>query len=177
MKPLVLAAVVVVAASLTGCTAAVDAIGSATGNDNIFSLTVGDCFDDATGDIQFNADGVATTVDIIDCGASHQFEIYESAQLDDGDYPGADAVSIQADDVCYLAFEGFAGAPFDVAIGFTYTAMHPTEESWTTGDREVLCAIAEVDGETALHVTGSLKDAAADLAVDTSGDTGSDSDG
>jgi hypothetical protein len=177
MKPLVLATFVVLTASLTGCTAAVDAIGSATGNDNIFSLAVGDCFDDATGDIQFNADGTATSVDIIDCGASHQFEVYEQAQLDDGDYPGADAVSIQADDVCYLAFEGFAGAPFEVAVGFTYTAMHPTEESWATGDREVLCAIAEVDGETALHVTGSLKGAASDLAPDTSGDTGTDTEG
>ncbi len=156
-----LAGVFAAVLAVGGCAQVQDTIGAATGNDNIFTLAVGDCFNDNTG---LNANSGTTesnSVDIVDCSESHQLEIYSSAQLDGDVFPGADAVAAQADDACYTEFEAFAGAPFEQATFFNYKALFPTEQSWASGDREVLCAIAQVDGETILHVTGSLKGAAA----------------
>lgn len=119
---------------------------SAEGAD-VFSIKVGDC----TGDL---ATGDLTELDAIPCGDPHKSEAYAAITLDDGDYPGTEAVKTQADDGCSGGFETFIGVAYDDSELFL-TSLTPTEDSWAQGDREILCLVYDDAADT----TGSLKDA------------------
>ncbi len=114
-----------------------------------FAIAVGDCLNDG------NLDGEVTTVPTIDCAQPHDSEAYASILIEDGPYPGEDAILAQADADCQTAFNDFAGINYDQsALDFSY--YYPTEGSWGSGDREILCLIYEFDVKT----TGSLSGAA-----------------
>ena len=61
----------------------------------------------------------------------------------------------QGDAFCADEFETFIGTPADQSE-LLATYMYPTEDSWKSGDREILCVVY-VDGTT---TTGTLKGAA-----------------
>ena len=128
-----------------------DASGSATAeNDNadVFSIKVGDCLNDAT------ASGTVTTAPIVPCSKPHDSEAYKSITMKDGDFPGTDAVKAQADQGCGDAFPAFVGIPFnDSKLDISY--YFPTSDSWSNGDREILCTVYD-DG---VKTTGTLKNA------------------
>jgi hypothetical protein len=163
MKPRAIVVAFAIALSLAGCSGGGGPSAAPTPADNIFALTLGDCFDDLSGLDSGTGSVEAKSVQLVDCADSHQLEIYSQSTLDGDVFPGDDSAASQADDACFTAFEAFAGAPFDTAVDFNYKTLYPTEASWATGDREVLCAIAQVDGEQILPTTGSLKGAAAQL--------------
>ena len=110
-----------------------------------FALQVGDCLDDAT------QTGEVQTVPTVPCDGPHDSEVYAAFELDDADYPGADAVIEQADSLCLPAFETFVGASY-LESRYDFSYYYPTEQSWAIGDREVLCVIYDPAGP----VTGSL---------------------
>lgn len=119
------------------------------GNDDadVFSIRVGDCLNDA------GTSGTVTTAPIVPCDEPHDSEAYASFQLQDGAYPGDDAISAAADELCYGAFETFAGIAWEDSV-YDYSYYLPTQDSWNNrGDREVLCTIFDRDGQ----VTGTLK--------------------
>ena len=128
-----------------------DASGTPTAeNDNadVFSIKVGDCLNDAT------ASGTVTTAPIVPCSKPHDSEAYKSIHMKDGDFPGEAAVKTQADQGCADAFPDFVGIPYDdskLSISYYY----PTSDSWSNGDREILCTIYD-DG---VKTTGTLKGA------------------
>jgi hypothetical protein len=161
MKPRAFVVVVAVALSLAGCSGNSTPTETPTAADNIFALQLGDCFNDTSGLDAGTGAAEAKAVQLIDCTAPHQLEVYAQSTLDGDLYPGTESAASQADDVCFTEFEAFAGAPFDTAVDFNYKTLYPTSASWATGDREILCAIASVDGEQILETTGSLKGAAA----------------
>jgi hypothetical protein len=163
MKTRAIVVAVAIAFSMAGCTAGEEASTAPPLADNIFALTLGDCFDDVAGLDSGTGSVEAKSVTLVDCADPHQLEIYSQATLDGDVFPGIDSAASQADDACYTAFEDFAGAPFDSAVDYNYKTLYPTEASWATGDREILCAIAHVDGEQILPTTGTLKGAAAEL--------------
>lgn len=118
------------------------------GNDDadVLSIRVGDCLNDA------GTSGTVTTAPIVPCSEPHDSEAYASIQLDDGDFPGDQAISATADGLCHDAFEGFAGIAWEDSV-YDYSYYLPTEDSWNNrGDREVLCTIFDSNGQT----TGSL---------------------
>lgn len=120
------------------------------GNDDAsaFDVAVGDCLGepDGTGD-------VVETVPILPCTESHTYEAYSAFQIDDGDFPGLDAITAQADQGCVDAFEDFVGVSYESSM-LEFTYYYPTEESWNgLGDREVLCLVFDPAGD----VTGSLE--------------------
>jgi hypothetical protein len=119
-----------------------------------FSLRVGDCIPE---DI---AAGEVLQVPIVDCGEEHAAEAYSSKRLPDGDYPGLDAVKTLAVETCLDRFEAFAGIAFDDSQHLDFGWYYPTEGSWSTGDREVLCLIMRIDPATGQTVptTGTLRD-------------------
>ena len=120
------------------------------GNDDadVFSIRVGDCLNDA------GTSGTVTTAPIVPCDEPHDSEAYASFQLEDGDFPGDEAISVEADGLCYTAFEDFAGIAWEDSI-YDYSYYLPTEDSWNSrGDREVLCTIFDGGGQ----VTGTLED-------------------
>jgi len=128
-----------------------DASGTPTAeNDNadVFSIKVGDCLNDAT------ASGTVTTAPIVPCSKPHDSEAYKSILMKDGDFPGDEAVKTQADQGCADAFPDFVGIPYDDSkLSISY--YFPTTDSWSNGDREILCTIYD-DG---VKTTGTLKGA------------------
>ena len=115
---------------------------------DVFSIKVGDCLNDAT------ASGTVTTAPIVPCSQPHDSEAYKSIIMADGDFPGEDAVKSQADQGCADAFPDFVGIAYeDSNLSISY--YFPTSDSWSNGDREILCTIYD-DG---VKTTGTLKGA------------------
>lgn len=125
-----------------------DALGA--GETGVFTLSVGDCLNDAseTGDV--------STVPVVDCEEPHDSEIYASVQMNDAEYPGEEATIATADEACRTEFERFIGIPFEDSI-YTYATLYPTGSSWDGGDREILCRVALVRDGSMEKVTGSLR--------------------
>lgn len=148
--------------ALTGCTAggapahSPSATPSASGGKaSAFAIKVGDCLDDA--DIQ----GTTTSAPIVPCTGPHDSEAYGRFLLTDSAYPGEDAVKAEAETGCggtlFADFVGIASA--DSTLQYSY--YFPTADSWSTGDREVMCTIYQVDGSgKPVKTTGTLKNAA-----------------
>lgn len=106
-------------------------------------LLVGDCF---------NGPGpqggeTVLTVMVVPCSELHEFEVYHSFDLEDGTFPGVDAVEDLWIAGCLAEFERFVGITFDESE-LDISGIFPTEETWNDlDDREVLCSVTAVDGE------------------------------
>ncbi|MEL6891873.1 MAG: septum formation family protein [Actinomycetota bacterium] len=127
-----------------------DATGSVVGGGDVgaFRLQLGDCIE-SLGD----GDGF-DSLPVVPCSARHQAEIYHVFDLADGPWPGSDAVRDRAADGCVGAFARFVGVDF-AASSYDVTPLRPSEASWNEiGDRQVLCALFEVDGSP---MTGSAR--------------------
>jgi Septum formation len=120
------------------------------GESDVFALEVGDCLDDA-------GDTEVLSVPVVDCSEPHDLEAYFARDMDDGDYPGPEAIQEFGDDTCGAAFEDFVGLP-ESETTLTWTYYSPLEDGWANGDREILCLAADTEGT----VTGSLEGAGAD---------------
>jgi hypothetical protein len=151
-----------VCASLAACTAVVPPPESATPTaspgapvaTDPFSLRVGDCIDDDFGN------GAVMKVPLVDCAEPHTAEVYHAERLPDGDYPGIEPVKEAAVEACLDSFERFAGIDYDDSQHLDFAWYYPTEGSWSTGDREVLCLLMRIDPETGttLPTIGTLRD-------------------
>lgn len=161
---LLLAAAVAVL-SLSGCAVAQDLVGGveperdeATGevveavHANAFALRVGDCLNvnETMPDTEetFEVESVPT----VPCGDEHDSEVYASHQMEDGEYPGDEAVLAAVDELCYADFAPFVGLAYEDST-LDFTAFFPSAQSWEMDDREILCIV--VDPEAG--VTGTLQ--------------------
>lgn len=113
------------------------------------SIEVGDCFDDPG-----SRDDVAA-VPAIPCDQPHTNEAYHAFDLEGDGFPGAAQVEQLASEGCVAEFEAFVGTPYqESTLDVFYLA--PSASSWAEfGDREVLCAVHDVDGDL---LTGSARD-------------------
>lgn len=111
-------------------------------------LEVGDCIAQS-----LEGDSVST-VPVVPCSQEHNQEVYAIELIADGAFPGSDAVSEQARQVCRAEFEVFVGLAYDDSDLYLNT-LYPTEGSWGGGDREIVCLIYDKVGP----VTGSLRGA------------------
>jgi len=122
---------------------------------NVWTLEMGDCFDDWEGATSNAQSEEITDVPIVDCSEPHDNEIYMMEELPDGSYPGDTAMEETAIGVCYDGFEEFVGTPYDESeLDFGW--LFPTSDSWAEGDREVICFV--YDYELA-KLTGSMANA------------------
>ena len=128
---------------LAGCMLIVAACGSG----NVFSLEIGQCFDDPS-----ESDEVAD-VPIIECSEPHVNEVFYLFDLADGTYPGLSSVQTSADDGCLAQFESYVGRDYQTSeLG--YWALYPTSASWDQDDREIVCVLVDYNGAT---LTGSMR--------------------
>lgn len=134
--------------SLSGCAAASDTVGPR--ETTVFAISVGDCLNDASDTADVSA------VPVVKCSEPHDSEVYAVIVMADGDYPGDEAVMQQADDGCREEFTLYVGVPATQSR-YMFNALYPTEDSWTGGDREILCRVALVTNGAIDKVTGSLK--------------------
>jgi hypothetical protein len=113
---------------------------------NVFSLSVGDCFNSPpTGEVD--------SVDRVSCSDSHKFEVYGMFDLTGSSWPGESTVKARAADGCLSRFASYVGVGYDDSDWY-YSVLTPTQDSWNRGDdREVVCMLTPWSGMT----TGSAK--------------------
>lgn len=118
------------------------------GEADVFSLQVGDCFNDE------GAGGEISDVPAVPCEESHDNEVYHSFEVEGDEWPGDEAIATAAEDECGPQFETFAGISYDESV-LDWGPITPTEGSWSQDDREILCIVWDSEGP----VEGSLEGA------------------
>ena len=148
------AAAALLVVGLSGCGAISNLI---TGEDDVFTIAVGDCFDSNE---ETESGEEITSVPTIDCEKKHDFEAYRSVKMDQDSYPGETDTTSQAESQCLDGFEGFIGASYDDAVAYDFTYFYPSSASWAMGDREILCMAFAIDENGDIEkVTGTLEGA------------------
>ncbi|MGH8959119.1 MAG: septum formation family protein [Acidimicrobiia bacterium] len=123
----------------------------ACGQQSVFSLPVGTCFDDQAG-------GEISSVPEVDCSQPHDNEVFALIEYTETDtYPGADGMSGISEGLCMAQFEGYVGLDYQ-SSALEVFPIFPTEESWNEDDdREIICALYNADLS---KLTGSMEGAA-----------------
>lgn len=116
---------------------------------SVDELAPGDCF----GSVHEPVIEVA----VVDCGEPHVHEVFgvlehEAARGDD--YPGHDALTRYADDVCLRPFEDYVAVDY-LASAYWITSIVPSEARWAGGDRRIVCTLRL--GEEGRETTGSAQ--------------------
>jgi hypothetical protein len=161
VRALTVATIAAAGALLSGCSllGQVDNLtggDTTTGDDDVFSIKVGECFNDETAEGE-----TVSEVAKVDCAEPHIWEAYKSIIIEDGDgsYPGETVVTDKAETDCKTAFEEYVGISYDDSTLYL-SYYYPTEETWTKlNDREILCIVTTAD-DYATKTTGSLKGSA-----------------
>jgi hypothetical protein len=103
-----------------------------------FELGAGHCFNEPETEEVLN-------VEIVDCSEPHDLEVYETAELPEQTFDAA-AVDTAGFEICLAAFDGFVGTPYTESDLDIYYLI-PSEASWADGDREVVCAVYDLNGD------------------------------
>ena len=108
------------------------------GTVDAFQVRVGDCFDDAT------SLGDVTSLPGVPCSEPHDNEAFAVIKLTIADYPEGEAMGELAHGSCMQRFESFVGKDYDLSSLDIFT-MYPSTESWNQNDREVVCAVYDMN--------------------------------
>ncbi len=109
------------------------------GDVGVLALGTGDCFDDPAGD-----ETEVASVAAMPCDQPHDNQAYAVFDLPDGDWLGSEVVVEAAFNGCLERFEAAIGESYEVSP-LDILPLYPTEASWDAGDREVVCAVYNVD--------------------------------
>ena len=111
------------------------------GSIDAFDLRVGDCFDDSEsfGDEISSLPGVP-------CSEPHDNETYAVFNVDFPEYPGDDMMGEIATEQCLQKFEGFVGKAYEDS-SLDIFPLYPSSQSWKQSDREVICALYDMNYE------------------------------
>lgn len=122
--------------------------GGSEGDLSVFSLRVGDCFDDVALEPSEVSD-----VPAVSCDDPHDNEVFSVWQTSGDDFPGNEALNVDGIDGCLEPFATYVGVDYDDSrLGLF--PITPTAESWEQGDREVVCALYDIE---LAQLTGSMK--------------------
>ena len=126
-----------------------DSTGAIVGEGSIdpFSIIVGDCFDD-TG---FNNEEV-TSLPGVPCSNPHDNEAFAVFDVSMVNFPGDEMGQI-AYDSCMDHFSNFVGKEYESST-LEIMTLYPSSESWQQDDREVICALYDMDEN---KLQGSVK--------------------
>jgi hypothetical protein len=151
MKNLALYAVVVMGYLAYGAVTEADRdeFGSIVGEGNIdaFHMRVGDCFNDASA----NNDEVSDLPGV-PCSQPHDYETFAVFDVSLDSYPSEEAMGDLAYDSCLQRFDDFVGLDYDSSV-LEIITMYPTTESWQQDDREVVCALYDMNEEKLVGTT------------------------
>jgi hypothetical protein len=117
---------------------------------NVFTLEVGTCFDDTD-------DTEVSSVPEVDCSEPHDNEVFAVFDYTASDtFPGSSQMNDAAQELCVAEFEAYVGLSYQ-ASALEVFPITPTEGSWDNGDREIICALYNLDLS---KLTGSMEGAA-----------------
>lgn len=126
-----------------GATTKVDRDSSGTiigeGNVDAFQVRVGDCFNN-TG--SFNEE--ITDLPGVPCSDPHDNETYAVLDLTITTYPEAEGMAELAHETCLQHFDAFVGRDYE-SSSLDIMTLFPTIESWAQNDREVICAVYDMN--------------------------------
>jgi hypothetical protein len=123
---------------------------AACGGGNVFTLEVGTCFDDTD-------ETEVSSVPEVDCSEPHDNEVFAVFDYTASDtFPGSSAMNDAAQDLCVAEFEAYVGLSYQESALDVFP-ITPTEGSWDSGDREIICALYNLDLS---KLTGSMQGAA-----------------
>ena len=122
------------------------------GGQSVFSLEVGDCFDDPASQTAEVSD-----VDEASCSEGHDNEVYAVA-----DHPASDGAPFPGDEVLEFDSSGYCLSEFATYVGITYEEsrldfgyLYPLRDGWEQdGDHEVTCYLYDLEFA---KLTGSMK--------------------
>lgn len=103
-----------------------------------FNVRVGDCFDD-TNDLD-----EISSLPGVPCSEPHDNETYAVFDIEIPTYPEGEGMWEQANAYCVERFDAFVGRDYDSSSLDVFT-LYPTLESWKRDDREVVCAVYDME--------------------------------
>lgn len=118
-----------------------DSAGAIVGEGTVdpFELRVGDCFDDPN-----ELSDEVSSLKGLPCADPHDNETFAVFDLTIDSYPADDLMAELAHQACLERFEPFVGRDYD-SSSLDVLSLFPSAESWRENDREVICAVYDVD--------------------------------
>lgn len=114
---------------------------------DVDDINVGDCIDVPT-----NLSQDFSELQHHPCDQAHTGEVISVFNYTPGGssepYPGIPAFEAQVARTCLPAFATYTGTSFEDRADLDLTWFHPTETSWSKGDRELVCVAVNIDGST-----------------------------
>ena len=111
------------------------------GSVDAFNVQVGDCFDDST---SFSDE--ISSVPGVPCSEPHDNEAFAVFDVSIENYLDDDAMYDLSYNSCMERFESFVGKDYE-SSSLEITTMYPSSESWQQNDREVICAVFDMNAE------------------------------
>ena len=118
----------------------------ATRYDHPEDVVVGQCFDP----IDDKDDGVLLAAILRSCNEPHGLELFGRPELNfdaGAAWPGDEIVDPSSEDACDALFLEYVGIAYQDS-SWSYSFIRPSEQTWATGDRGIMCLIEAAEGET-----------------------------
>ena len=113
-----------------------------------FQIRLGDCFDDPSYDAE-----EFTSLPGVPCNEPHDNEAFAVFDVSYPEYPEEYVLAADAQEKCVARFEGYVGRDYE-SSSLDVVTMYPSRESWAQSDREIVCAVYDMDGN---KLVGSVK--------------------
>jgi hypothetical protein len=109
------------------------------GNVDAFQIRVGDCFDDSS-----SFEDEISHLPGVPCSEPHDNEAFAVFDLTIAAYPDDERMADLVLESCIERFEAFVGRDYD-SSSLDITTLYPSIESWQQNDREVVCAVYDMN--------------------------------
>ncbi len=109
-------------------------------------VTVGQCFDP----VDDKDDGVLLAAILRACNEPHGLELFGRPELNfdaGAPWPGDEIVDPSSEDACDALFLEYVGVAYQDS-SWSYAFIRPSEATWATGDRGIMCLIEAPEGGT-----------------------------
>ena len=120
------------------------------GSIGAFNVRVGDCFNDVAFDDE------VSSVPGVPCSVPHDNEAYAVFDVSVTSYPEGEGMSELAFESCMERFATYVGKDYE-SSSLDITTMFPSQQSWRENDREVICAVYDMNAQ---KLTGTTRGSA-----------------
>lgn len=111
------------------------------GSLSTYDVEVGDCLN---GILETENETIVRSLPAVPCSQPHEGEVFATIELENGEYPGEEAIFAEADQQCSDALVAYSPSAYDdPTIGLSY--LYPREPGWPR-DRELVCIAYSLDG-------------------------------
>ncbi len=109
------------------------------GTIDAFQMRVGDCFDDNSA-----GNGEISSLPGVPCSDPHDNETFAVFSIKQDNFPAGEEMDEIAYGGCMAQFEPFVGRDYE-SSSLEIFPIYPTADSWAQDDREVICALYDME--------------------------------